>query len=104
MIIFDKCYYLPMSDCKAEIGAEQKYQAIKPKNKKENRLFQWLRLYATRPQQHVRKHVYDFITKVQGLPRLPWNMNCTGMHIRRGGIGSFLNVLCHTAFVFDLLF
>lgn len=81
------CYFLPLSDCPPVIGAEQKYKAMKPSGKDDNRLFQWLRLYATRPQQHVRKAVYDFITKVQEMPPLPWDINCTAMHVRRGDSG-----------------
>lgn len=81
------CYYLPLSDCPAIVGAEQKYRAVRPSGREENKLFQWLRLYATRPKQHVRKKVYDFITKVQGMPPLPWDTNCTAMHVRRGDSG-----------------
>ena len=81
------CYFLPLSDCPAIVGTEQKYKATKPNGKKDNKLFKWLRLYATRPKQYVRKRVYDFITKDQKLQPPPWNTNCTAMHVRRGDSG-----------------
>ncbi|CAB9505485.1 expressed unknown protein [Seminavis robusta] len=81
------CYYLPLSDCKPVIGGESKYSATIPQTQQANTEFQWLRLYAVRPKQQVRRKVFELITQVQGLPPLPWNINCTAMHIRRGDSG-----------------
>ena len=88
-----KCYFLPLSDCQATIGGYAKYTATKPQTKQDVTDYQWLRIYAARPRQHVRQRVYEYITQIQGLPPLPWhhlhnnNTGCTAMHVRRGDSG-----------------
>lgn len=77
------CYYLPLSPCPGILGRDDGERGSKPTAATQRQEFLWLRRYAFRPRQKLRKKVLEFRND-----HVPDNMQtpCAAIHVRRGDI------------------
>lgn len=77
------CYYLPLSPCPGTLGRDDGERGNKPTASKQRLEFLWLRRYAFRPRQKLRKKVLEFANA-----HVPSTMStpCSVIHVRRGDI------------------
>jgi hypothetical protein len=71
------CYFLPLSNCKGNLGQKDDMHGEKSFNVNGGRNT-WIRVYMLRPQQWIRKRIYN-LRKTLAPIQLP----CTVMHVRR---------------------
>lgn len=82
------CYFLPLSNCKAELGRDDAPRGSKPTLKAAKEEFFWLRQYAFRLQHKVRYQLQQFFYqhKLSHTSSSSMTSPCTAIHVRRTDI------------------
>ena len=81
------CYFLPLGRCTDVVTSENNSARTLQANKKTPAMaLSWLRIHATRPQQWLRKRIYDCMKE-----RVSWesiHTPCVAMHVRRSDLAN----------------
>jgi hypothetical protein len=80
------CWYLDLSPCPGETGRNDADRGIKPTLPKQRQQFLWLRRYAFRPRQRVRRKVLEFREQHVPADQMKTVSPCAAIHVRRGDI------------------